>query len=96
MTARLARSQSALLATMPDFIPEGTIPACRGVDPELFFPIGDHYSAEGRAICGRCALQVACASWAIRSNERFGLWGGLDPEQRASIRRRAVREERDA
>jgi WhiB family redox-sensing transcriptional regulator len=29
-----------------------------------------------------------CLAYAITADERFGIWGGLDPEQRRSLRRR--------
>lgn len=86
MTARVG---PLAVRWMPDFVPEGVVTACRepGVDPELFFPIGDRYSDEGRAVCHRCPLQVECGDWAMAADERNGLWGGLDPHQREARRR---------
>lgn len=87
MTARVA--VLVMPAWMPGFVPEGVTPACRepDVDPELFFPIAEKYSDEGRQVCRRCSLEVECGEWAIRAGERYGMWGGLTPEERA-VRRR--------
>jgi transcription factor WhiB len=85
MTARVA--VLTVPAWMPDFIPEGVRPPCRDVDPELFFPVGERYSDEGRQVCRSCPVEVECADWAIRAGERYGLYGGLDPRQRADRRR---------
>lgn len=78
--SRLGRTPAP--AWMPDFIPADVTTACHGADPELFFPIGEHYSDEGRRICYRCVVKRECADWAIQAGERFGLYGGLDPFQR--------------
>lgn len=67
-------------------------PACRApdVDPEWFFPLGEgrHDYAKARAVCGRCPLLVPCAQWAADSNQRYGFWGGLGPEQVSALRQR--------
>ncbi|HEY4701708.1 MAG TPA: WhiB family transcriptional regulator [Streptosporangiaceae bacterium] len=64
--------------------------ACRGVDPELFFPI----SARGRAVeqinsakavCGRCAVGGTCLSYALRTMPD-GIWGGTTREERIAMR----------
>jgi WhiB family redox-sensing transcriptional regulator len=87
MTARVGLL--AMPTWLPGFVPEGVTPACRepDVDPELFFPIADRYSGEARDICGRCEVKARCGQWAIDTNQRFGLWGGLDPEERNKLRR---------
>lgn len=89
MTTATHPPRLLLLLDGPDFLQADAVPACKepGVDPELFFPIGDRYSDEGRAVCHRCPLELACGDWAVRSQEPYGLWGGLDPEQRKARRR---------
>jgi WhiB family transcriptional regulator, redox-sensing transcriptional regulator len=66
-------------------------PACAGVDPELFF-IGDYRGAHNtydaaRTVCAACEVRAACAEYAIADASLHGLWGGLDPQERADIRR---------
>jgi WhiB family redox-sensing transcriptional regulator len=64
---------------------------CVGADPEAFFPPGDAPGAEARAICAACPVRGQCLAYAITADERFGIWGGLDPRQRRTVRRRLER-----
>ena len=46
--------------------------ACREVDPELFFPIGNSGPAllqidEAKQVCRRCSVMDECLRWAIDS-----------------------------
>jgi WhiB family redox-sensing transcriptional regulator len=70
--------------------------ACRREDPELFFPIG--CSAEfapeiekAKAVCRACPVVEDCLREAINAPERYGVWGGLDEQERAVLRRRDLR-----
>jgi hypothetical protein len=46
-----------------------------------------------KALCSTCPLVIRCGLAAIRRNERFGIWGGWTPAERAElvkgVRRRA-------
>ena len=68
--------------------------ACRGSDPELFFPIASLGSAAGqieaaKAICGRCVVRKSCRSYALRTMPD-GIWGGMTREERAAVRARSI------
>ncbi|MFF4650806.1 WhiB family transcriptional regulator [Streptomyces sp. NPDC001380] len=70
--------------------------ACREADPELFFPVGSAGPAlvqveRARAVCRGCPVQEACLEWAVRVDERAGIWGGTTPEERTALRRRRAR-----
>lgn len=62
--------------------------------PEMFFPVGqdmemlNHEISIAKAICNRCPIKPVCAEYAIISDEPYGIWGGLTPSERNSIRRR--------
>ncbi|WP_374203830.1 WhiB family transcriptional regulator [Pseudonocardia sp. ICBG601] len=66
--------------------------ACRGVDPELFFPTataGAALAAEERralSVCAGCPVLAACRSWAV-AEQPHGIAGGLTEAQRAALRR---------
>ena len=62
-----------------------TMAACRGLDPELFFPTRGESTAAARAVCAACVVRVECAETAI-AGERFGVWGGLSERQRRRVR----------
>ncbi len=63
--------------------------ACRGHDPELWFP--DNKTAQGRAqaaqalsICRTCPVQPDCGAEARRLGDVYGIWGGTRiPQQQA-------------
>jgi WhiB family redox-sensing transcriptional regulator len=70
--------------------------ACRVEDPELFFPIGttepaQEQTREAKIVCAVCAVQPQCLAWALRTAQDAGIWGGLDGDERRSLRRRTQR-----
>lgn len=38
-----------------------------------------------RAVCASCPVQSACQRAALIGGEAWGIWGGLDPEERAVV-----------
>ncbi|MGW5679030.1 WhiB family transcriptional regulator [Streptomyces sp. NPDC003860] len=76
--------------------PERPTPACKGEDPDLFFPVGEgsralFQAAEAKAICRTCPLQTTCLEEALQRGEEFGVWGGTDERDRRAMRRVAAR-----
>ncbi|HEY9523415.1 MAG TPA: WhiB family transcriptional regulator [Thermopolyspora sp.] len=70
--------------------------ACRDVDPELFFPIGNTGPAllqieEAKEVCRRCPVMESCLKWALESGQDAGVWGGLSEDERRALKRRASR-----
>ena len=63
--------------------------ACRGADPDLFFPYrGDNEaSAAAVAVCARCTVRAECLEEALSRPELLGVWGGKTPAERRQIRR---------
>jgi WhiB family transcriptional regulator, redox-sensing transcriptional regulator len=73
--------------------------ACLGVDPELFFPIGNTGPAlsqieEAKTVCHRCEVVEPCLSWAMESRQEDGVWGGLSADERRAVKRRNARARR--
>jgi WhiB family redox-sensing transcriptional regulator len=69
--------------------------ACRGADPELFFPVGYagpavEQETDAKAVCAGCAVRDDCLAWALRAGEPDGIWGGTSPEERRHMRRAAA------
>jgi WhiB family transcriptional regulator, redox-sensing transcriptional regulator len=65
--------------------------ACRGADPELFYPIvyagpALQQVAAAKAICAGCPSRTPCLDWALRAGEPAGVWGGTTPEERRYLR----------
>ncbi|GAA3158309.1 WhiB family transcriptional regulator [Planomonospora alba] len=70
--------------------------ACRDVDPELFFPIGNTGPAlmqieEAKQVCRSCTVNEACLKWALESGQDAGVWGGLSEDERRALKRRTAR-----
>lgn len=64
--------------------------ACRGLDPEVFFPETEEEADIAKAICADCPVRVACLEHALSSREKVGVWGGTTERER----RRIVRQRR--
>lgn len=63
--------------------------ACRGLDPEIFYPSTDEEADVAKGICGQCAVRETCLEHALGSRERDGVWGGAtEKERRRIIRQR--------
>jgi WhiB family transcriptional regulator, redox-sensing transcriptional regulator len=70
--------------------------ACREVDPELFFPIGNTGPAllqieEAKHVCRRCPVVENCLQWAVESGQDAGVWGGMSEDERRTYKRRLGR-----
>ena len=64
--------------------------ACRGLPPEVMFPLGEKQYADiaaAKAVCALCHVTDRCRSWAFETCQEFGVWGALDEWERAKIRR---------
>jgi WhiB family redox-sensing transcriptional regulator len=60
--------------------------ACLAHDPEAWF--GDLTSQQhAKAICADCPVRVSCLAHALTEGEDEGVWGGLDPAERRTLRR---------
>jgi WhiB family transcriptional regulator, redox-sensing transcriptional regulator len=59
--------------------------ACRGIDPEMFFPVTDEEAEEAKAICATCPVREACLEYALAHREREGVWGGATERERRRI-----------
>lgn len=67
--------------------------ACRTIDPNLFFPSGfaDPSAvadrAMAKALCSTCPCKQPCLDFAMETRQEFGVWGGLDEQERLALRR---------
>ena len=69
--------------------------ACRGSDPELFFPVGNTGPAlrqigQAKQVCARCLVRTPCLEWALDSGQQAGVWGGTSEDERRLLRSRRV------
>lgn len=60
---------------------------CLGVDPDLFFPLLGESVKEAKAVCKDCQVREECLEFALNSEEKNGIWGGLSERQRRPLRK---------
>lgn len=69
--------------------------ACAGQDPSVFFPVsrkGVPAAVEARyakSFCAGCPVREVCLAHALTTREDYGVWGGLDEDERAELRHQA-------
>ena len=97
MASQLSRTSS--LAKLFNTEPENDWreqAACKGIDPEFFFSSDasddapskqERAEREGaaKAVCARCAVRAECLDYAVTAGERYGIWGGLNPQERRAF-----------
>lgn len=71
--------------------------ACRSADPNLFFgpqheprEVKAARETKAKAVCNTCPVREQCLSFALETNEPFGVWGGLNELERRRLARRAA------
>jgi WhiB family redox-sensing transcriptional regulator len=61
--------------------------ACRGVEPDIFYPASDEEAEVAKAVCEACPVRQPCLEYALSSRERDGVWGGATEKERRRILR---------
>jgi WhiB family redox-sensing transcriptional regulator len=59
---------------------------CAETDPEAFFPEKGGSTREAKRVCTGCTVRAECLEFALASDERFGIWGGLSERERRRVR----------
>jgi hypothetical protein len=60
--------------------------ACRGMQPELFFPGRGEVTGAAVAACLSCPVQPDCLAYAVARPGLEGWWGGASERTRRRIR----------
>ncbi|WP_202918447.1 WhiB family transcriptional regulator [Streptomyces cavernae] len=60
---------------------------CAQTGSDFFFPEPGSSVREAKRICGLCEIRAECLEYALRNDERFGVWGGLSEKERLGLRR---------
>jgi WhiB family redox-sensing transcriptional regulator len=71
---------------LPDFDTSSAL--CTQTDPDLFYPEAMHSTttiATAKSICAKCPVQVECLTFALKTKETEGIWGGLTPKERFQL-----------
>ena len=72
--------------------------ACKGKDPDLFFAPDAEFvtarqkrEAKAKTICAGCPVRDACLAYALDAREGYGIWGGLNEDERRALLRQRWR-----
>lgn len=60
--------------------------ACKGMNPDIFFPDRGDDARDAKAICAGCEVTAECLDWALTTPEKDGVWGGTTGNQRKPMR----------
>lgn len=76
---------------LSDYLPEWHLAAaCRGMDPDLFFPQRGESTKKAKATCASCPVRQECFDWALENNPTQGIWGGVSYRVRREIKKERV------
>lgn len=65
---------------------------CAQADPDAWFPEhGGGPATAARRICGRCPVRAECLDYALARREQYGIWGGLNIDERRRVARERER-----
>lgn len=59
---------------------------CAQTDPEVFFPEKGGSTREAKAVCKRCDVVVECLTYALRTGQTEGVWGGRSARELMKLR----------
>jgi WhiB family transcriptional regulator, redox-sensing transcriptional regulator len=59
--------------------------ACAAADPEVFFTTDPESDAEAKRYCASCRVHDECRDYALAADEEFGVWGGLNEDERKAV-----------
>ena len=67
---------------------------CREVaDPDMFFPESEtRHSDPAKRVCAKCEVRAECLDFALKNNEKFGIWGGLNTKERNELKQKSRRQ----
>ena len=60
--------------------------ACRGMDPDIFFPERGALNLAAKRVCAGCEVRQECLDHALDNGEHFGIWGSTSERERRFMR----------
>lgn len=62
--------------------------SCAESDPDAWFPEKGDSPRLAKLICLSCPIRSECLEWAMRTDDRFGVWGGMTAQERRKLRKK--------
>ena len=60
---------------------------CNGMDPATFYPESGESPKDAQRVCSTCPLKKTCLLESLRTQEHYGVWGGLTERERRKLQR---------
>jgi WhiB family transcriptional regulator, redox-sensing transcriptional regulator len=60
---------------------------CAEVGGDFWFPEKGGSTREPKKVCHACPVRAECLEYALKHDERFGVWGGLSERERRRLKR---------
>jgi WhiB family redox-sensing transcriptional regulator len=94
MTARQIRRVQSLYSPagedLADSEPWMAFGLCAETDPEAFFPEKGGSARPAKQVCAGCPVGALCLDYALRTDQRFGIWGGKSERERRKLKQVAA------
>jgi WhiB family redox-sensing transcriptional regulator len=65
--------------------------ACTTSDPDAWYPSKGAAWKAAKRICEWCPVRAPCLKYALDTNQKDGIWGGLSVNERRKLKREAKR-----
>jgi WhiB family redox-sensing transcriptional regulator len=62
---------------------------CTQTDPDSFYPEKGGTPRDTKRICAMCEVTAECLAYALKNDERYGIWGGHTENERRQLRRQS-------
>jgi WhiB family redox-sensing transcriptional regulator len=62
---------------------------------QAFFPIPGGTARPAKSVCRECPVRAQCLEFALDTNEKYGVWGGLSERERKALRSTTEWRQRD-
>ena len=62
---------------------------CAQTDPDAFFPEKGGATRDAKRVCTSCDVKAQCLAYALATDQRFGVWGGLSERERRRLKEAA-------
>ena len=63
---------------------------CAQTDQDAFHPEKGASTRPAKSVCAVCPVREQCLSYALETNQQFGVWGGHSAKERRALRRGAL------
>jgi WhiB family redox-sensing transcriptional regulator len=60
---------------------------CSQADPEAWFPEKGGSTGAAKRICRACEVRLECLGYALKTDQKFGIWGGMSERERRRLKR---------